>query len=74
MSRKNYIYNIAWGKTENFLTEFTIQKDPKKMGNFNKGCKEQRCESIPGRIIGLLWVSLFFNRFIAYVNNFISLK
>jgi hypothetical protein len=54
MSRKNYIYNIAWGKTENFLTEFTIQKDPKKMGNFNKGCKEQRCESIPGRIIGLL--------------------
>jgi hypothetical protein len=29
MRRKNYIYNIAWAKTENFLTNFTIQKDPK---------------------------------------------
>jgi hypothetical protein len=29
MRRKNYIYNIAWGKTENFLKDFTIQKYPK---------------------------------------------
>jgi hypothetical protein len=58
MRRKNYIYNIAITFitfiTENFLTDFTIQKDPKKWGTSTKVAKSKSVSQIPGKIIGLL--------------------